>query len=261
MDLLQKNLQRHGKSKNNKNIKTLTYDLYGVKGNIMKLSVLIPVYNEVHTIKCLIDAVGAVSVEKQVILVDDCSTDGTRELLKRDYGNSKGDIRVVYHEKNLGKGSAIKTALGYAKGDYAIIQDGDFEYDPNDYIKLLEAAEENKYDTVYGSRFLKTWRSTSLPHFLVNKFLTIITNILFGSRLTDMETCYKMLRTDLFRGLDLQSERFEIEPEITAKLLKRGHKIIEVPISYKGRSYHDGKKITWTDGVVTLWTLIRWRFS
>ena len=226
----------------------------------MKLSVLIPVYNEVHTIKGLIDAVLAVSIAKQTILVDDCSTDGTRELLKRDFGDGKGDIRVLYHKKNLGKGSAIKTALEYAEGDYAIIQDGDFEYDPNDYIKLLESAEENKYDAVYGSRFLKTWRSTSLPHFLVNKFLTVMTNMLFDSRLTDMETCYKMIKTDVLKSLDLKSRRFEIEPEITAKLLKRGHKITEVPISYKGRSYHEGKKITWKDGVVTLWTLIRWRF-
>ena len=226
----------------------------------MNLSVLIPVYNEVHTIQSLIEVVNSVPVEKQVILVDDCSTDGTRELLKRDFGDSKGDIRVVYHKKNLGKGSAVKTALEYAGGDYAIIQDGDLEYEPNDYVNLLDAAEGYKADVIYGSRFLKTWKSTSLPHFVVNKFLTIVTNILYGSNLTDMETCYKMIRTSVFKALDLQARRFEIEPEITAKLLKRGYKIIEVPIAYKGRSYHEGKKITWRDGIVALWELVRLRF-
>jgi glycosyltransferase involved in cell wall biosynthesis len=226
----------------------------------MNLSVLIPVYNELHTINDLIKAVEAVTVEKQVILVDDYSTDGTREFLKKSFGPGKGGIKVLYHAKNLGKGSAVKTALEHAEGDYAIIQDGDLEYDPNDYVELLKAAKKYNSDAVYGSRFYNTWKSTSLPHFLVNKFLTVATNVLYGSRLTDMETCYKMIRTDIFKGLDLQSKRFEIEPEITAKLLKKSRNIIEVPISYKGRSYHDGKKITWKDGLVTLWTLVKLRF-
>ena len=227
----------------------------------MKLSVLIPVYDEVHTIENLVKAVEAVSVEKEIILVDDCSTDGTRQLLSKSYGDGRGDIKVIYHDKNLGKGSAVKTALKVAKGCYAIIQDGDLEYDPQDYIRLLDEAERTEADVVYGSRFLTTWRSTSFPHFLVNKFLTVITNILYGSNLTDMETCYKMIRTDLFKRLNLESERFEIEPEITAKLLKRGYKITEVPISYKGRSYHEGKKITWKDGIATLWALVRFRYT
>ena len=225
----------------------------------MKLSVLIPVYDEVHTIENLVKAVEAVSVEKEIILVDDSSTDGTRQLLSKSYGDGRGDIKIIYHDKNLGKGSAVKTALKVAKGCYAIIQDGDLEYDPQDYIRLLDEAERTEADVVYGSRFLTTWRSTSFPHFLVNKFLTVITNILYGSNLTDMETCYKMIRTDLFKRLNLESERFEIEPEITAKLLKRGYKITEVPISYKGRSYHEGKKITWKDGIATLWALVRFR--
>jgi glycosyltransferase involved in cell wall biosynthesis len=232
-----------------------------MKRRWMKLSVLIPVYNEVHTIISLVDAVLAVSVDKQVILVDDCSNDGTREILKKGFGEGKGNINVIYHYENLGKGAAVKTALSYADGDYSVIQDGDLEYDPNDYVKLLHKAKEVNAEAVYGSRFFKTWKSTSLPHFIVNKFLTVVTNVLFRSNLTDMETCYKMIRTDIFKGLNLQSERFEIEPEITAKLLKQGHKIIEVPISYKGRSYHEGKKITWKDGVAALWTLVRWRFS
>jgi len=227
----------------------------------MKISVLIPVYNEVHTIKNLVKAVEAVSVEKEIILVDDCSTDGTRQLLSKSYGDGRGDIKIIYHDKNLGKGSAVKTALKVAKGCYAVIQDGDLEYDPQDYIRLLDEAERTEADVVYGSRFLTTWRSTSFPHFLVNKFLTVITNILYGSNLTDMETCYKMIRTDLFKRLNLESERFEIEPEITAKLLKRGYKITEVPVSYKGRSYHEGKKITWQDGLATLWALVRFRYT
>ena len=227
----------------------------------MKLSVLIPVYDEVHTIDNLVKAVEAVSVEKEIILVDDCSTDGTRQLLSKSYGDGRGDIKIIYHDKNLGKGSAVKTALKVAKGCYAVIQDGDLEYDPQDYIRLLDEAERTEADVVYGSRFLTTWRSTSFPHFLVNKFLTVITNILYGSNLTDMETCYKMIRTDLFKRLNLESERFEIEPEITAKLLKRGYKITEVPVSYKGRSYHEGKKITWQDGLATLWALVRFRYT
>ena len=227
----------------------------------MKLSVLIPVYDEVHTIENLVKAVEAVSVEKEIILVDDCSTDGTRQLLSKSYGDGRGDIKIIYHDKNLGKGSAVKTALKVAKGCYAVIQDGDLEYDPQDYIRLLDEAERTEADVVYGSRFLTTWRSTSFPHFLVNKFLTVITNILYGSNLTDMETCYKMIRTDLFKRLNLESERFEIEPEITAKLLKRGYKITEVPVSYKGRSYHEGKKITWQDGLATLWALVRFRYT
>ena len=225
----------------------------------MKLSVLVPVYNEAKSILTVIGRIEKVSLDKEIILVDDYSDDGTRELL-RDYCDKNNSIiKVFYHDKNIGKGAAVKTALNYAEGDYAIIQDGDLEYDPQDYIRLLDEAERTEADVVYGSRFLTTWRSTSFPHFLVNKFLTVITNILYGSNLTDMETCYKMIRTDLFKDLNLESERFEIEPEITAKLLKRGYKITEVPISYKGRSYHEGKKITWKDGIATLWALVRFR--
>ena len=227
----------------------------------MKLSVLVPVYNEAKSILTVIGRIEKVSLDKEIILVDDYSDDGTRELL-RDYCDKNNSIiKVFYHDKNIGKGAAVKTALNYAEGDYAIIQDGDLEYDPQDYIRLLDEAERTEADVVYGSRFLTTWRSTSFPHFLVNKFLTVITNILYGSNLTDMETCYKMIKTDLFKRLNLESERFEIEPEITAKLLKRGYKITEVPISYKGRSYHEGKKITWKDGIATLWALVRFRYT
>jgi glycosyltransferase involved in cell wall biosynthesis len=225
----------------------------------MKLSVIMPVYNEINTVQGLIGLVMAVDVPKHIILVDDRSTDGTREFLKSCFGQGKGDIQVLYHEKNMGKGAAVRTALEHAKGDYTIIQDGDLEYEPADYVKLIQAVQDNKADAVYGSRFLNSWRSTSFAHFLVNRFLTVTTNILYGSRLTDMETCYKMIKTDIFKGLDISSRRFEIEPEITAKLLKKGYKIVEAPISYKGRSYHEGKKITWKDGLLALWTLVKWR--
>lgn len=227
----------------------------------MRLSILVPVYNEIHTVSPIVSQIDSLSIEKEIILVDDFSTDGTRELLKDRFGGGKDNIRVFYHHKNLGKGTAIKTALEQATGDYAIIQDADLEYNPEDYNLLLEVAERKNQDVVYGSRFLKTWRVTSLWHFLVNKFLTVMTNILYSANLTDMETCYKLIKTEVFKGLDIESQRFEIEAEITARLLKKGYKIIEVPISYKGRSYHEGKKITWKDGFTTLWTLFKYRFQ
>ncbi|MFH1645367.1 MAG: glycosyltransferase family 2 protein [Candidatus Omnitrophota bacterium] len=227
----------------------------------MKLSVLIPVYNEANTILEVVKQVQSVDIDKEIILVDDFSTDGTRELLKKSFDISNDKIKVCYHNKNLGKGAAIRTALDKARGEYSIIQDADLEYNPWDYKVLLKVAEEKDADVVYGSRFLKTWRVTSFWHFMVNKFLTVLTNALFGSNLTDMETCYKLLKTDLFKSLEMESHRFEIEPEITAKLLKKGCPIPEVPVSYKGRSYHDGKKICWKDGVEAVFVLLKYRFK
>jgi glycosyltransferase involved in cell wall biosynthesis len=221
------------------------------------LSVIIPVFNETRTALKLVEAVNDVPVVKQIIIVDDCSTDGTRELLNERFTGRK-NIILINNKKNLGKGAAIRIALDFACEKYTIIQDADLEYSPNDYIKLLSKAEQLNAGAVYGSRFLNTWRSTSLPHFIVNRFLTLVANILFRSNLTDMETCYKMIRTDIFKGLSLQSRRFEIEPEITAKLLLRGYRIIEAPISYRGRSYHQGKKISWKDGVLSLCALFYW---
>ena len=228
----------------------------------MKLSVLIPVYNEVETILQILSEIQKVDVDKEIIVVDDASTDGTAKVLKEKFSEYSHDdsLRVLFHHKNLGKGAAIKTALEHARGDYSIIQDGDLEYDPNDYLTLLNKAQNLNADVVFGSRFKVTWRTTSFWHYLVNGFLTFITNVLYRSNLTDMETCYKMIKTNLFRDLDIKSQRFEIEPEITAKLLKKGLKIIEVPISYKGRSYHEGKKIGWQDGLTTLLALFRYRF-
>lgn len=220
-----------------------------------------PVYNESRTVMDIIGLVGEIKLDKEVILVDDCSTDGTRELLKDRFGDKKEDVRVFYHEKNKGKGAAIRTALSNATGDYVIAQDADMEYSPHDIVKLAEIAKETGAEAIYGSRFLETWRSTNFPHFFVNWSLTVLTNMLFGSSLTDMETCYKMIRTDIMRGLDIRAERFEIEPEVTAKLLKKGYAIKEVPISYRGRGYGEGKKIGWCDGVDAIKTLLRCRFK
>ncbi len=227
----------------------------------MKISILMPVYNEIKTIKDVLQLVKAIELDKEIILVDDYSTDGTRELLKKEYGDGFGEVRVFYHKKNKGKGAAIRTALENAKGEYVIVQDADMEYSPNDMITMTKFAEETGAEAVYGSRFLKTWRTTSFPHFLVNKTLTVLTNILFGGSLTDMETCYKMVKTDVIRSLNIKAERFEFEPEVSAKLLKKGVKIKEIPVSYRGRGYDEGKKIGWRDGVEAVMTIFRLKFS
>jgi len=227
----------------------------------MKISILMPVYNEKRTILDVLELVRVVSLDKEMILVDDFSTDGTRELLKARFGDGSGDIKVFYHDRNRGKGSAIRTALANAAGDYVIVQDADMEYSPSDMVTIAAKAAETGAAAVYGSRFLKTWKVTSAAHFGINKFLTVVTNALFGGSLTDMETCYKMVKTDVMRELDIRSERFEFEPEVTAKLLKRGIKIEEVPVSYRGRGYDEGKKIGWKDGIEAVAALIRLKFS
>jgi glycosyltransferase involved in cell wall biosynthesis len=225
----------------------------------MKLSVLVPIYNEKKTMLDLLELVGNVTLDKEIVLVDDCSTDGTREILREHFGEGEGEVRVFYHEINRGKGAAIQTALSHATGDYVIVQDADLEYSPHDMVTMADAAKNTGAGAVYGSRFLKTWKTTSFPHYIVNKTLTMITNIFFGGNLTDMETCYKMVRTDIMRSLDIKAKRFEFEPEVTSKLLMRGVKIIEVPVSYRGRSYDEGKKIGWRDGVEAVITLFRIR--
>ncbi|MBU0571440.1 MAG: glycosyltransferase family 2 protein [Candidatus Omnitrophica bacterium] len=227
----------------------------------MKISVLMPVYNEFKTIADVVDLVKNVDFDKEIIIVDDCSTDGTRELLRKTFGDGTGVVRVFYHEKNSGKGAAIRTAISRASGDYVVVQDADMEYSPHEIMKLVSLADVTGAEAVFGSRFKNTWRATSLPHYLVNWFLTALTNILFGSHLTDMETCYKMVRTDVIRELDIRADRFEFEPEVTAKLLKKGVKIQEVPISYRGRGYDEGKKITWKDGFEAVLAILRYRFQ
>ena len=226
----------------------------------MKVSILMPVYNEAKTIMDVLDLVKAVEMEKEIIIVDDFSADGTREILKKYFSEDKDSIKVYYHEKNMGKGAALRTAIANATGDYVIVQDADMEYSPHDMLKLKGEVERTGSDAVYGSRFLDSWRSTSFIHFMINNFLTQTTNILFGGKLTDMETCYKMIRTEVIKDLDIQADRFEFEPEVTAKLLKRGVDIKEVPVAYRGRSYDEGKKITWRDGLDALFAIFKYRF-
>ena len=227
----------------------------------MKISILMPVYNELRTIEDVLKLVDDIDIDKEIILVDDCSTDGTRQFLKEKFGEEKGHVKVIYQGVNKGKGASIRTALDHASGDYIVVQDADLEYSPKDIEKLVAIAEETGIEAVYGSRFLISRKSTSLLHFVVNKFLTVLSNMLFGGNLTDMETCYKLVRTDIIRKLDIKAKKFDFEPEITAKLLKAGYNIEEVPVSYRGRSYDEGKKIGWYDGVEAVCALFKFRFS
>lgn len=226
----------------------------------MKLSIIIPVYNEKGTIKEIIERVRCVdigNIEKEIIIVDDFSTDGSRDVLKDE---EKSGIRAIYHEKNEGKGAAIRTALGHITGDLILIQDADLEYDPEDYTKLLNPILKGKADVVYGSRFTGERRNMLFLHWVGNRFLTLVTNILYNTTLSDMETCYKLFRAKAVEGVKIRSNRFSFEPEITAKVLKKGIRIYEVPISYAGREFKEGKKITWRDGFSALWTLVKYRF-
>jgi glycosyltransferase involved in cell wall biosynthesis len=224
----------------------------------MKLSVIIPVYNEEATIQEILKQVRAANLAHEIIVVDDGSTDGTRELLRQEE-NRPGTI-VLYHDHNQGKGAAVRTGFDHAAGDILLIQDADLEYDPRDYPMLVRPIEEGRVKVVYGSRFLGPRKAMMFWHMLGNKFLTLLTNVLYNAILSDMETCYKVFRADVIKGIPLRSRRFEFEPEITAKVLKRGHRIFEVPISYYGREYDEGKKISWRDGPKAMWTLIKYRF-
>ena len=226
----------------------------------MNLSIVIPVYNEKGTIEDLLKLVKEVEgIEREIVIVDDCSTDGTTEILKK-LEKENPDIKFFYKDVNKGKGDTLKVGFEHTAGDYVIVQDADLEYDPQDYHKLLRALEEENVDVVYGSRFSGNYEDMSNLHYLGNKILTLLTNLMFGVMLTDMETCYKLLPGDFIRGVDIKSPRFDFEPEITAKVLKAGLRIKEVPISYKGRNHLEGKKITWRDGLVALYTLIKFRF-
>jgi len=215
------------------------------------LSVIIPVYNERDNIERLIQAVKDIDLKKEIIIVDDYSRDGTREYLKDVH-----DVKVLFHERNMGKGSAIRTGLKYATGDVVIIQDADLEYSPDDYPKLLEPIKKGFTKVVYGSRILGKGKFLKKSYF-ANRVLTLLTNLLFKGHITDMETCYKMIDRRLMQSLNLVSSRFEIEPEITCKLLQKGIKIFEVPISYSGRT--EGKKIGLKDGIQAIWNIIKWK--
>ncbi|HEX3050587.1 MAG TPA: glycosyltransferase family 2 protein [Aggregatilineaceae bacterium] len=226
----------------------------------MKLSVIIPCYNEKSTIEEIIRRVRAVELADEIVIVDDGSTDGTRDILATI--DPSDDLKIVLHERNQGKGAAVRTGFQTATGDIFLIQDADLEYDPRDYPALLKPIEEGVSKVVYGSRFLGGPRKAMFFwHMIGNHFLTFTTNVLYDSILSDMETCYKVFRAEVVRDMKLRSRRFEFEPEITAKVLKRGHRIYEVPISYAGRERWEGKKITWKDGFTALWTLIRYRFT
>lgn len=227
-----------------------------------KLSVIVPAYNEAPTIKEILRQILAVDfgVEFEVVVVDDCSTDGTYEIVQAfAAADGKDRVRALRKDYNSGKGHSIQKGLEVASGDVAVVQDADFEYDPREIPGLLEPIRRGEVDVVYGSRFLGVSRpdGMALPNFLANKFLTFLTNILYGCRLTDMETCYKLVRMDVLRSIELNANRFDFEPELTTKLVKKGIKIVEFPISYKGRSASEGKKIGARDFFVALKVL--WR--
>jgi glycosyltransferase involved in cell wall biosynthesis len=225
----------------------------------MKLSVIIPVYNEFESIKTILDRVHATKLAHEIIVVDDGSKDGTRDLLEKLDGKRK--IRVILHEKNQGKGAAVRTGMEAAKGDVLLIQDADLEYDPRDYPELLRPIEENLADVVYGSRFLgRAHRVTMFWHMVANKSLTLMTNILYDTILTDMETGYKVFRREVIEGMTIRANSFNFEPEFTAKILKRKYRIFEVPITFNPRDYSQGKKIKLHDAFEAVWTLFKYRF-
>lgn len=225
----------------------------------MKLSVLIPVYNERETIEEVIERVRLVSIENEIIVIDDCSTDGTREVLEQLRDKGKVD-HLVLQPKNRGKGAAIRAGIAHATGGAVIIQDADLEYDPAEYARLLGPIEQGKADAVYGSRFAGAGphRVLYFWHFVGNKLLTLFSNMVTNLNLTDMETCYKMLRRTVLEAIEIEEKRFGIEPEITAKLALGGWRIYEIGISYSGRTYAEGKKINWKDGVSALRCIIKY---
>lgn len=221
----------------------------------MRLSVLMPVYNEKTTIEEIIKKVLDEPTEKELIIVDDFSVDGTREILQSIH---IPNVKIFFHEKNQGKGAAIRTAIQHINGDIVIIQDADLEYSPDEYSRIIKPILTDKADVVYGSRFRGTeQRVLFFWHYVANKFLTLISNMLTDLNLSDMETCYKAFRASVIKRINIESDRFGIEPEITAKVAKMGCRVYEVPISYYGRDYTEGKKITWKDGFSAIWCIIK----
>lgn len=225
----------------------------------MKLSIIIPVYNEEKTSRQILNKLLTLDLfpwQKEIVVVNDCSTDATGAVVDEF---KKHGVKVVHHDKNLGKGAAIRSGLTRAVGDYVIIQDADLEYNPNDIQVLLAAARNNPGYAIYGSRFRGRHEDTVFGHKMANLLLTLLTNLLYGSEISDMETCYKLIPRSLIGRLHLRANRFNFEPEVTAKLLKLNIGILEVPISYKKRGYSEGKKIHWWDGLSAVWTLLKHR--
>jgi len=225
----------------------------------IKLSVMMPVYNEKTTIREIIKQVLAEPTQKELIIIDDYSTDGTREILQEFIG--KPGIIVLFHDKNMGKGAALRTGFKEVTGDIVIVQDADLEYNPAEYPKLIQPILDGKADVVYGSRFSgEPHRVFLFWHYLGNKFLTALANLLANLNLTDMETCYKVFRASILKGISLKSNGFAFDPEFTIKVAKKGYKIYETSISYSGRDYSEGKKIGWRDGFIAIYTLFKYRF-
>jgi len=223
------------------------------------LSVVMPVYNERETIQEIIRRVLAVPVRIELIVVDDGSKDGTRDILAELARELQ--FKLVLQPANAGKGAALRRGFQEVTGDLVIIQDADLEYSPEEFPQLIELICQGRADVVYGSRFLGRHRVFLFTHYAGNRLLTLITNVLYNTMLTDMETCYKVMRTDVVRSMTLHSNGFGIEPEMTAKIFKRHYRVYEVPITYDGRGYEEGKKITWRDGIVALWVLLKYRFT
>ena len=236
-----------------------TADMPGSAPRYRSLSVIVPVYNERNTVAEIVRRMRAVELplEREIVIVDDGSTDGTREVLSQ-LGDST--VHVVLHERNLGKGAAVRTGLAQVTGDLVLIQDADLEYDPDDWPKLLAPALKGRARVVYGSRFTGERRNMLFVHWVGNRFLSLVTNVLYNTTLSDMETCYKLFERDVIQGIPLRGNRFDFEPEVTAKVLRQGIRIYEVPISYSGREFDEGKKIRWQDGFAALWTLVKYRF-
>ena len=229
------------------------------RNNTAKISVVMPVYNENKFIREIIKRVQAVDLDKEIICVDDASTDGTREILQE--AAAAGTIRTFFHKTNMGKGAAVRTGLHEIQGDIVIIQDADLEYDPEDYHALIRPIMRGKTKVVYGSRFLGEHKAMYFWHAVGNNLVTLLTNILFDTTLTDMETCYKVFTADIAQQLKLKSNRWGFDPEITAKIMRMGHRVYEVPISYTGREFNEGKKLTgWKDVWVVLYTIMKYRF-
>ncbi len=233
----------------------------GLRGALVDplLSVVMPVYNERATIHEIVRRVLAVPLRIELIVVDDGSKDGTREMLSALAATLP--VKLVLQPANAGKGAALRRGFQEVTGDIVVIQDADLEYSPEEYPQLIELICQGRADVVYGSRFVGRHRVFLFTHYLGNRFLTLVTNVLYNTMLSDMETCYKMMRTEVLRSMTLRSDGFGIEPELTAKIFKRHYRVYEVPITYDGRGYEEGKKITWRDGFVALWVLIKYRFT